>query len=67
MVASSIQRYGNHTANKGYQYIPFGIKTEKEGVFGGYTIPTRVSAGWWFGTDRYEEDFRFGIAGAAYH
>jgi hypothetical protein len=66
MVANSIQRYGNHTADGRYEYVPFGIETDEEGTFGGYTIPTRVRAGWWFGTDRYEEEFRFGIIGAAY-
>jgi hypothetical protein len=66
LVASSIERYGNQTDDKLYRYIPFGIEAEEEGRFGGYTIPTRVRAGWWFGTDRYEEEFRFGITGARY-
>ena len=25
-----------------------------------------VALGWWFGTERYEEEFRFGVTGAAY-
>jgi hypothetical protein len=66
LAASSIQRYGNQTADGRYQYIPFGVEADDEGTFGGYTIPTRVRAGWWFGTERYEEEFRFGVTGAAY-
>jgi hypothetical protein len=66
LLSSSIQRWSNQTADKRYQHVPFGVETETEGTFGGYTVPTRVRAGWWYGTDRYEQGFRFGVTGAAY-
>jgi hypothetical protein len=66
LMGSSLPRYGNQTADKHYQYIPFGGQVDAEDTFGGYTIPTRIRAGWWHGTDQYEETFRFDIVAATY-
>lgn len=41
------------------EFVPFGLKPTEERPFGGYTIPSAGSAGWWFGTDRYESEGEF--------
>ena len=48
-------------------FVPFGVAVEEERTFGGYTIPSKLRAGWWYGTDRYEEFFRATIEGATFH
>jgi hypothetical protein len=47
------QRWGDQTDDKTFALIPFGGHTKEERSFGNYTIPTAVSAGWWYGTERY--------------
>lgn len=50
-------------------YVPFGMGVEQERTFDGYTIPTRIHAGWWYGTQRYEPEgtfFRSTIAEARF-
>ncbi|RPJ06325.1 MAG: hypothetical protein EHM36_07115, partial [Deltaproteobacteria bacterium] len=32
---------------------PFGIKVEEEKTFERFRIPSKISAGWWYGTERY--------------
>ena len=54
----SLYRWGNQTAGKIYQYLPFGGECEEESTFSGLTIPTKVNVGWGFGTDNYSEFFR---------
>jgi hypothetical protein len=49
----SLPRWGDVTEDKDWQYIPFGGEVEAEKTFSGYTIPVRMHAGYWFGTDRY--------------
>ena len=66
LTEGTFQRYGNITEDKHYQYIPFGGPDDEEGTFGGYTIPTSIRAGWWYGTERYQEAFRFRITGATF-
>jgi len=39
--------------------VNFGGILEAEGTFEGCTIPTRIRAGWYFGTDRFETDGEF--------
>jgi hypothetical protein len=60
-VELSMPRWGNLTDDGRYRHIPYGARIEEEGTFGGYTIPTRVTGGWWFGTDRYLEVMRFSV------
>jgi len=53
-----MQRWGDRADDGRFDYIPFGVEVHDELTSGGYTIPSRISAGWWFGTDRYFEFFR---------
>jgi hypothetical protein len=49
--------------------VGFGAIVEEVGSFGGYTVPTRVRAGYYIGTDRFETDgefFRANIDDATY-
>ena len=62
----SLKRWGNQTGTGEYDYIPFGVAFDEEGTFGGFTIPTRLRAGWWFGTERYNEFFRATIEQAEF-
>jgi hypothetical protein len=66
LIEVSFPRFGNLTSDQHYQYIPFGGPVDAEGTFGGYTIPTRIRGGWWYGTEQYEEAFRFHITGASF-
>ncbi|MGF1568369.1 MAG: DUF6544 family protein [Nodosilinea sp.] len=54
----AIQRWGN-PAGGGYHYDTFGVIAEASGTFEGYTIPTQIRAGWFFGTDRFEREGEF--------
>jgi hypothetical protein len=51
-------RWGN-PGGGGFRYVDFGGLVEEEGTFGGYTIPTRLRVGWYFGTDRFEREGEF--------
>jgi len=59
-------RWGNHTDDGKYADIPFGAEILEEGTFGGYTVPTRLVAGWWFGTDKFDRFFRPVVEDAEY-
>jgi len=61
-----MQRWGEGGDKRGYDYIPFGIAVHEERIFNGYTIPSRMSAGWWYGTDRYVESIRWTIEEAQF-
>ncbi|BAZ09192.1 hypothetical protein NIES4071_09980 [Calothrix sp. NIES-4071] len=54
----SFPRWGEHTEDGSYTYIPFGGEVQQESTFAGFTIPSQVSLGWWYGTDRYSDFFR---------
>lgn len=43
----------------GFRYHRFGGIVQDESTFGGYTIPTRLRIGWYFGTDRFEPEGEF--------
>lgn len=58
LLKSSLLRWGDQTEDKHYAEIPFGGEYPAERTFAGYTIPSQMGAGWWFGTDRYFEFFR---------
>lgn len=54
---------------KGHREVDFGVLLEEERTFGGPTIPSRIRAGWFLGTERFEtegEFFRATIDNAAY-
>lgn len=55
------QRWGNLTGDGSFGHIPYGVTVAEEQTFGGYTIPSRISAGWWYGTDRYLEVIRLEV------
>lgn len=42
-------RWGAKTQDGSFAYFPYGIKVEEEKTFGGYTIPSRLSAAWCYG------------------
>jgi hypothetical protein len=52
------ERWGNPDG-EAYHYVDFGVKVEESGMFEGYTIPTRIRAGWFFGSDRFESEGEF--------
>ena len=49
------------------EFVPFGVAIEEEQAFGGYTIPSRLRGGWWYGSERYSEFVRFTIEQAAFY
>jgi hypothetical protein len=51
-------RWGNPDETT-WRYILFGGIATDEKTFEGITIPTKISAGWWFGTDRFAEEGEF--------
>ena len=51
-------RWGN-PAGEPFHYVDFGGWAESEAEFGGYTIPTRVRVGWFFGSERFEGEGEF--------
>ncbi len=62
----SLLRWGDKTEDSSWNYIPFGVEFQAEQKFGGFTIPSQMNAGWWFGTERYLEFFRATIAKAEF-
>jgi hypothetical protein len=66
LVKLFLPRWGNQTEDGSYTYIPFGGEYQEERTFGGFTIPSQISAGWWFGTARYLEFFRATITQAEF-
>ncbi len=68
VISISMLRWGNPEGH-GYRTIPFGGIAEKESTFGGFTIPSKLRIGWYFGTDLFEpegEFFRCAIDEATY-
>ena len=63
---SVLQRWGNLTEDGSYRYIPYGGVVEEERTFGGYTIPTRLTGGWWYGTDQYVEVIKLRVDSVEY-
>jgi hypothetical protein len=61
-----LPRWGNQTPAGRYAAIPFGARVTAEGEFGGYTVPTRLAAAWWLGTDREFEFIRVTVRRAVF-
>jgi Family of unknown function (DUF6544) len=57
------QRWGEVTRGT-FAYIPFGADVHEEGRFGDLVIPSRVSAGWNYGTNKYRPFFKATISAA---
>ncbi|WP_334860555.1 DUF6920 family protein [Nostoc sp.] len=55
---AKIDRWGN-LEGEAFHYIDFGGMVEDSGTFDGYTIPTRLRVGWYFGSDRFESEGEF--------
>ncbi len=53
-----LKRWGNPEGAE-HHYVNFGGFLESEGTFSGYTIPTRLRGGWYFGSDRFESEGEF--------
>lgn len=60
-------RWGEDKLIKEFAYLPYGAAFSKETTFEGYTIPSQIGVGWWFGTERYEETFRATVDQAHFH
>jgi hypothetical protein len=54
----ALSRWGNPDGGA-FRPVDFGAMVEQEATFGGYTIPARVRAGWYFGTERFESEGEF--------
>jgi hypothetical protein len=52
-----LERWGDRNEAGHYAPIPFGMDVLEERDFGGYTIPSRIAGGWWYGTDRFFDFF----------
>lgn len=48
-----MMRYGSEGVDD-WQLIPYGFRVEEERRFGGYTIPSKIRGGWWYGTERFD-------------
>jgi uncharacterized protein DUF6920 len=53
-----LKRWGNPEGAV-YHYADFGGFAEREGTFDGFTIPTQLRVGWYFGTERFEREGEF--------
>jgi hypothetical protein len=63
-----VPRWGNPEGGP-FHYADFGGVTEDEQMFSGFTVPIRIRAGWYFGTDRFEREgefFRAAVEDAEY-
>jgi hypothetical protein len=49
------------------EWRPFGITVEEEKTIEGYRIPTKIRAGWWYGSSRYTEVLRAEIKEATFY
>ena len=49
------------------EFVPFGGVIKEEQEFGGYTIPSQLHGGWWYGSENYSEFFRFTIEKAIFY
>jgi hypothetical protein len=53
-----LPRWGNPDGAE-FRDVDFGGILEEEGTFCGYTIPTRLRIGWYFGSERFESEGEF--------
>jgi hypothetical protein len=64
----TLERFGN-PGGGAFDWHSFGGVIEAEKTFSGITIPTRLRAGWWYGSERFREGefFRATIDDARFH
>jgi len=68
VVSVKLKRWGSPDGGH-FHYSDFGGVADEERTFGGYTIPTRLRIGWYFGSDRFDtegEFFRVTVDGAEF-
>ena len=53
-----LPRWGNPDGGP-FHYSDFGGLAEEERTFSGFTVPSRIRAGWYFGTQRFEREGEF--------
>jgi hypothetical protein len=53
-----MMRWGNANGSE-FGLTPFGGFVDEESKWDGYTIPSRLRIGWYFGSDRFAEDGEF--------
>jgi hypothetical protein len=58
LTAVRLWRWGDPD-DHGFRFVEFGAMVEEERTFGGYTVPTRLRAGWYPDGDRFTEDGEF--------
>ncbi len=63
----SLARWGDPENSGSSTYIPCGGDVQEERKFGGFVIPSKMSGGWWFDTERYLEFFQSTIESAEFH
>jgi len=56
-----LDRWGDLTPDKSFRLIPYGATVGGEATYGNYTIPTKISVGWWYGTPDYVEVIRLKV------
>jgi hypothetical protein len=54
----SLARWGNPDGG-GFRPVDFGGFSEGESTFGGFTLPSRLRVGWYFGSDRFYSEGEF--------
>ena len=54
----ALARWGNPDGGD-FREVDFGAAVDQEASFAGYTIPVRLRVGWYFGTDRFENEGKF--------
>ena len=65
--SSSLPRWGRPDSGP-FQDHTFGVMFDGQQTIDGYSIATSIRAGWWFGTERWDEGefFRCTVAGAEF-
>ena len=53
-----LARWGNPEGGP-FRYDDFGAVAEEERTFAGFTVPSRIRAGWHFGTESFEQEGEF--------
>ncbi|RMF22325.1 MAG: hypothetical protein D6756_10840 [Cyanobacteria bacterium J083] len=62
----TLPRWGKQTQKGEWEYIPFAAEMSAEQTYGGYTIPSEITARWWLEKDNYFEFFRARIEKAQF-
>ena len=65
LLQTAMRRWGN-PAGGAFHEVPFGAIALEESTFGGYTIPTKLRAGWHVGSERFDSEGEFWRASITY-